>query len=90
MKTRLAVLTLCTLMAGPALADQASADKCAAALSPEAKTIYAAVAPDYAAGADLKSLVTEKTRGLVKAGTISMGSARDSAKAAGACLKLMH
>ncbi|WP_334177091.1 hypothetical protein [Pseudoxanthobacter sp.] len=90
MKIRLAAFTACLLLAGPALADQAAADKCAASLSPAARTIYAATAPAYTAGADLKALVTDKTRALVKAGTVSMGEARDAARAAGACLKLMN
>lgn len=81
----LAGATLGTL-AVPALADQAAADKCAAGLGDEAKAIYAAAAPQFASAADPKALVADTTKGLVRSGTVSMGSARSSAEAAGGCL----
>lgn len=79
----LAGLTAC---AAPALADKAAADKCAAGLNADGKAIYAAAAADFAKAADPRALVTEKTRALVTAGTISAGGARGAAQAAGNCL----
>lgn len=77
-----------SLTAVPSYANRASADTCAAKLSPEAKQIYAAsigsVAPG---GADMKEVVRSKTRALVIGGKISRSAARPAAEAAGVCLK---
>lgn len=91
MKTKipLTLLALATLgMAGtPALADKAAADACAAGLDAQASAVYQATASGFAAAADKRGFVTEKVRGLVTAGTLSMGSARPAAEAAVACLE---
>lgn len=81
--------TLLLLIAGPgaAFADKAGADSCAAGLNAEAKAIYAA-AIGGVGSSDLKALVTEKTKGLVMAGTVARATARDSAMAAGRCLAM--
>ncbi|WP_139251335.1 hypothetical protein [Kaistia soli] len=72
---------------GTALADQASADACAGSLNTEAKAIYAA-AIGSVGSTDLKSLLTEKTKGLVMAGTVSRSTAKESAMAAANCLEM--
>ncbi|MDQ0503527.1 hypothetical protein [Xanthobacter agilis] len=74
------------VMTVPALADQASADKCAAGLDANGQAIYAAAAPQAAAASDLRGLVTSVTKSLVSNGTVSMGDARGAAEAAGSCL----
>ena len=82
-------LGLVVLAASPALADQAAAGKCAAGLAPDAKAIYTAAAPQFAASTDPRGLLKDTTRSLITAGTVSMGNARSAAEAAAACLKLL-
>ena len=62
------------------------AQACAAGLSPEAKAIYAAAAPDFASAADPRSFVRGKVVDLVKAGTVQQATARASASEARGCL----
>ncbi len=63
-----------------------AADACAAGLAAEAKAIYDAAAPEFAASADPRALVKAKVVDLVKAGAVQRDSARSSATAAGGCL----
>ena len=60
---------------------------CAAALPTEAKTIYAAAAPEFASSADPRALVKAKVVVLVKAGAVQKESARSTAMAASDCLQ---
>lgn len=62
------------------------ADACAAGLSPEAKAIYVAAAPGFAAAADPRAFVRGKVVDLVKAGTVQQATARASAGEARGCL----
>lgn len=71
----------------PSFANRAAADACAAKLSPDAKTVYAATIGSVKAGVDLTAVVTAKTRDLVMSGKLSRGNARPAAEAAGTCLK---
>ncbi len=89
MKIRLTIAAILALVAGPALADRAAADKCAAGLAPDAKAVYASAAPEFAGAPDPRALLKSKTQALVKAGTVSMGSARSAATAAAGCLKML-
>ncbi len=69
-----------------ACADQAAADACAASLSADAKTIYAAVVAEFAAGnphPDVRATIM----GLVQEGKIERGPVRENGRAAAACLK---
>ena len=84
-----ASLALLTLLSGGA-AHAASAAGCAAGLSPAAKAIYDAAAPGFAASADPRGLVRDKTMALVQAGTIGQNEARADAMAAGGCLKMLR
>lgn len=68
-------------------AETAAANTCAGGLSKDAKAIFDATLPKVTPGVDLKSVVTSTTRSLAFAGTIDRGTARESATAAGACLK---
>jgi hypothetical protein len=83
------VAMFCTvaLAAEPVLADQKAADGCAAALRGDSRVIYDDVLPTYKPGADLRAVVTERTKGLVAAGKIDRASARTNAMAAGHCLQ---
>ncbi|HVT56567.1 MAG TPA: hypothetical protein VHD34_11055 [Xanthobacteraceae bacterium] len=83
----LATIAALSLMAAPSFASRASADACAAKLSPEGKQIYAASIGSVGSGANMKDVVRSKTRALVIGGKISRGAARPAAEAAGACLK---
>lgn len=80
------VFTACA--GGNALADQASASACATKLNASAKKIYDASAPKAGSG-DLRSVVTDATRGLVMSGEIDRDSARPNAEAAGKCLMML-
>jgi hypothetical protein len=83
----LAVMLACMSAPGPARANTAAANTCAAGLSKDAKSIFDATLPKVGPGVDLKSVVTSTTRGLAMAGTIGVGTARESAEEAGTCLK---
>lgn len=83
-----AILSL--LAVSPAFADAKQAQSCAGALAPEPKTIYEASAADVKAGGDVKSVLESKTRSLVMGGKVARSSARSSAEAAGACLKMLN
>lgn len=76
------------LWAAPALADKASADRCAAKLSADARAIYVASAPLLVKGADGRAVVTDQTRSLVLSGKVSHLTAAESAQAAADCLVL--
>jgi len=83
--------TLAMMLAGLATvarADGAAADACAAKLGPDGKAIYAAVRAANPTTQNLRSVVEEQTRSLAMAGQIGRGDARDSAYAAGECVKL--
>jgi len=71
-----------------ARADAAAANACAAKLPKDAKTIFAATLPKVTPGADLRAVLTSSARSLAISGKIDRGTARDSATAAGECLKL--
>lgn len=74
------------LLAAPALADQAAANKCAAGLDANAKAVFDATAGGFAGASDKRGFVTEKVKGLVMSGALSMGDARPAAEAASTCL----
>ena len=69
------------------LAGKIEAEACAASLSPSAKQIYAATAPNITPTSNLRQLVTEQTRALVRSGKVSRTDARPNAQAAGRCLQ---
>jgi type II secretory pathway component PulL len=89
---RIGILAACLLTSGflasSAHADQVAAQNCAARLSRDSRTIYEATLPELRPGADLRALVTARTRSLAMSGKIARGSARASATAAGQCLQL--
>lgn len=85
---RTTIAAAALLVATAASASIDSANSCAKTLGAEPKTIYDASIGSVSADTDLKQLLTEKTRGLVEAGSVERASARDSARAAFKCLEL--
>jgi hypothetical protein len=86
---RLSTIACAALLAATAgAAETTPADRCAAGLAKDPRAIYDASVAAVQPTTDLKALLTETTRGLVKAGTVQRFSARDSARAAMACLAL--
>jgi len=87
---RICAIILCGLMSmSVALADQKQAQSCAAGLQGESKLIYDASSASVASGGDVKETLESKTRSLVMDGKVARSSARASAEAAGACLKML-
>ena len=84
------VVVFASFACGSAFADANSANACAAGLSPSAKAIYDAAAPEFASSADPRAMVRSKTMGLVKAGTVKQSEARADAMTAGDCLKKLR
>ena len=66
-----------------------SPEACSAALTPEAKAIYAAAAAEFASAPDPRGFLRAKVQDLVKAGTVQQGDARASASAARDCLTML-
>jgi hypothetical protein len=89
-KAAAAVCALAILLPATGLAAAPQADACAASLPPEAKTIYTEVSPSVAPGIDLRALVKEKVTAMVKAGQVSLSTARSSAVSAGKCLQMLQ
>ena len=81
-------LGLLVLTAAPALAGTAEAQSCAGSLDANSQLIFNTALPQVAPGANIKGVVTDVTKSLVKSGHISRGDARQAAMAAGECLKL--
>lgn len=79
---------LLALSAAPALAGTAEAQSCAGSLDAGGQQIFNAALPQVVPGADLKGIVTDVTKSLVKSGQIKRADARPAAMAAGECLKL--
>ncbi|MBX3023909.1 hypothetical protein KF840_03265 [bacterium] len=63
---------------------------CAAGLAKDPRAIYDASVGAVQPSTDLKALLTDTTRGLVRAGTVARAGARDSARAAYQCLELVQ
>ncbi|HEX3984805.1 MAG TPA: hypothetical protein VHX12_14005 [Acidisoma sp.] len=82
-------LCLLSLVAvsGVARADTATAQACAAKLSPEAKAIYDRASPGVTPTTDLPGLLKGTVPGMIFEGDVSAQTARDSATAAYPCLK---
>lgn len=84
-----AVAGLC-LVATSAFADRSAADKCAANLTTDGRTIYSTTVAQVQPGSDLRALIKASTEALVRNGTVSMSNARPAAEAAGKCLQLVN
>ena len=69
-------------------ADQAAASACASKLSKDGQLLYEKAAPMVTPSNDIKEALTEVARPLVMNGSMSRGTARAAAEAAGECMKL--
>jgi hypothetical protein len=74
----------------PAFSDAAAAVKCRAGLNPEAKLIYDTVFPLVTPTTVIRDVLKQQTRSLVMAGKVTRSTARDSAKAAGRCFRMLR
>jgi hypothetical protein len=73
-----------------AFADPSAAANCRAGLNPEAQLIYDTVFPLITPNTVIRDVIKQQTRSLVLAGKVKRSSARDSAKAAGQCFRLLR
>lgn len=87
MKSLVITATL-LLTAAAGVAETTTADQCASGLGKDPRAIYDACVASVQPTTDIKALLTQKTRGLVMAGTVERASARESARAAAQCLEL--
>ena len=93
---RLVILAPALVSAGlllgavPALADHATADRCAVSLSPQAAMIYRATAPDIHTDTLIADALKTRVRPMVMNGQMSRSDAQTAAPLAGACLKLLR
>lgn len=70
-----------------ARADVAAGDACAANLTADGKTIYAAVVAASPTLETLRSTIESQARSLVMDGKVAMGTGRENAQAAGECVR---
>jgi len=77
------------IIPGAAFSDTSAASACAGVLPAEAKAIYNAAAPEFAAAAD-PCAGEGQGRGPPQTGAVQRGSARSSAMTAGDCLKKLR
>lgn len=78
------------LAAGPALADVAAADKCAAGLNANSKMIYDATKPRIKPGVTVADELKSAVRPMVMGGKLSRSDAQAAAEPAGKCLALIN
>jgi hypothetical protein len=86
------ILIAALLLVAPlqAFADSAAAVKCRAGLDPEAQLIYDRVLPLVTPTTVIRDVIKQQTRSLVIAGKVKRATARDSAKAAGECFRVLR
>jgi hypothetical protein len=86
------ILIAALLLVAPlqAFADPAAAVKCLASLDPEAQLIYDTVLPLVTPTTVIRDVIKQQTRSLVLAGKVKRATARDSAKAAGQCFRILR
>lgn len=87
---RTILAAILVLIPALAFADTKAADACATGLSPDAKLIYDASAPGFAAAPDPKAEVKSQVQQLVLQGKIDRGAARSNAFSAGNCLRKLR
>jgi hypothetical protein len=67
-----------------------AAPQCRAGLAPEAQLIYDTAFPLVTPTAVIRDVLKSQTRSLVLAGKVKRATARDNAKAAGQCFRLLR
>jgi hypothetical protein len=77
------------LLPAAAFADRQAADTCSATLPKDAAAIYSASVAQISPSANVREIVRNVTRAMVRSGNLSRSDARPAAEAAGACLKLL-
>lgn len=99
-----ALMACCVFMLAPGLAQTAAtasqpgskafaalspkAQECVTKLDPAGKLIFDAALPLMTPGKELRDVVKESTKTLVKSGKIKRDEAKESAKAAGKCIRI--
>ena len=84
------LITLLVTTPVTALADQKSADACAATLPKDSAAIYSNTVAQISPGGDIRDIVISVTRSMVMAGRLSRANARPTAETAGNCLTLIR
>ncbi len=77
-----------TTAAKPAVALSPKAQECVTKLDPAGRMIFDASLSKMAPGKELRDVVKETTKALVKSGEVKRDAAKESAKAAGKCLRI--
>lgn len=88
-RTSLALTAALCLLAAPAWADRAAADRCAAGLEPLGKTMFDRALPDVLRGTAIADALRSVGRSIVMSGAATRDNARPAGEAAGACLLLI-
>jgi hypothetical protein len=85
-------LALCGSCLSPAVAvaNSAAAAQCRLVLAPEAALIYDTVLPIVTPTTVIRDVMPEQVRALVIAGRVNESTARESAEAAGECLRVLR
>ena len=76
------------LAAGPAWADRAGAERCAAGLQPLGQQLFTRALPGVLGGASVPDALRNAAVSLVMSGAVSRDAARQAAEAAGPCLAM--
>jgi hypothetical protein len=86
------IVAVVAIMLVPVLAhaDQRAAAQCRNGLKPEAALIYDRAFPFVTPSTVIRDVLQDQTRALVRAGAVSMGTARSSAEAAGTCFQALR
>ncbi len=72
------------------VAESAVGESCAAKLSPEARAVFRAAAPDMRRNTDLPSLLRRKVMFMVFSDRLQRSAARPAAEQAATCLQLLR
>lgn len=77
-----------TLLAMPALADRAGADRCAAGLQPLGQQLFTRALPGVLGGSSIQDALRNAAISMVMSGAVSRDAARQAAESAGPCLAM--
>jgi hypothetical protein len=76
------------LAAGPAWADRAGAERCAAGLQPLGQQLFTRALPGVLGGASIPDALRNAAISMVMSGAVSRDAARQAAESAGPCLAM--
>lgn len=77
-----------TLAATPALADRASAERCAAGLQPLGQQLFIGALPGVLGGASVQDALRSTARPMVMSGAVNRDAARQAGESAAPCLAM--